>query len=124
MAATHAASALEQAAPFRGASLALAGFLLAVGNFMVVLDMTIANVSVPNIAGGLAVAPSEGTWVITSYSVAEAIMVPLTGWLAQRFGAVRVFVLGMVGFGICSALCGLAPSLGLLVTFRVMQGLC
>ncbi len=60
----------------------LAGFLLAVGNFMVVLDMTIANVSVPNIAGGLAVSPSQGTWVITSYSVAEAIVVPLTGWLA------------------------------------------
>ena len=60
----------------------LAGFLLAAGNFMVVLDMTIANVSVPNIAGSLAVAPNQGTWVITSYSVAEAIVVPLTGWLA------------------------------------------
>ena len=67
----------------------LAGFLLAVANFMVVLDMTIANVSVPNIAGGLAVSPNQGTWVITSYAVAEAIMVPLTGWLAQRFGAVQ-----------------------------------
>ena len=99
----------------RAARCWLAGFLLAVGNFMVVLDMTIANVSVPNIAGGLAVSPSQGTWVITSYSVAEAIMVPLTGWLAARFGAVRVFVAGMVGFGICSALCGLAPSLGFLV---------
>ena len=59
---------------------------------MVVLDITIANVSVPNIAGGLAVSPSQGTWVITSYAVAEAITVPLTGWLAQRFGAVKVFV--------------------------------
>ena len=65
---------------------------------MVVLDMTIANVSVPNIAGGLAVSPSQGTWVITSYSVAEAIVVPLTGWLAGRFGAVKVFVFGMAGF--------------------------
>ncbi|HEX3916132.1 MAG TPA: DHA2 family efflux MFS transporter permease subunit [Caulobacteraceae bacterium] len=121
-AAAYAAPA--EPVPLHGSALALAGFLLAMGNFMVVLDMTIANVSVPNIAGGLAVAPSEGTWVITSYSVAEAIMVPLTGWLAQRFGAVRVFVTGIIGFGICSALCGLAPSLGLLVTFRVMQGLC
>jgi DHA2 family multidrug resistance protein len=121
-AAAYAAPA--EPVPLHGSALALAGFLLAMGNFMVVLDMTIANVSVPNIAGGLAVAPSEGTWVITSYSVAEAIMVPLTGWLAQRFGAVRVFVAGIIGFGICSALCGLAPSLGLLVTFRVMQGLC
>ena len=111
-------------APLKGAALLFAGFLLAIGNFMVVLDMTIANVSVPNIAGGLAVSSSQGTWVITSYSVAEAIVVPLTGWLAQRFGAVKVFIIGMLGFGICSALCGLAPSLGFLVLFRVMQGLC
>ncbi|HEV2362866.1 MAG TPA: DHA2 family efflux MFS transporter permease subunit [Caulobacteraceae bacterium] len=110
--------------PLQGAALILAGFLLAAGNFMVVLDMTIANVSVPTIAGGLAVSPSEGTWVITSYSIAEAIVVPLTGWLAQRFGAVRTWIAGMVGFGVCSALCGLAPSLGALVAFRVLQGLC
>lgn len=110
--------------PLAGASLVLAGFLLAVGNFMVVLDMTVANVSVPTIAGGMAVSPSEGTWVITSYSVAEAIMVPLTGWLAGRFGAVRVFVAGMAGFSACSFLCGFAPSLGLLIVFRIMQGLC
>ncbi len=122
----NAATAGQPAAPpaMQGGVLWLAGFLLAAGNFMVVLDMTIANVSVPTIAGGLAVAPNEGTWVITSYSVAEAIMVPLTGWLAARFGALRVFVAGMVGFGICSALCGLAPSLGFLVLFRIMQGLC
>jgi len=113
-----------QPAPLAGGTLWLAGFLLAVGNFMVVLDMTIANVSVPNIAGGLAVSPSQGTWVITSYSVAEAIMVPLTGWLAGRFGTVRMFLFGITGFGICSALCGLAPSLPALVLFRVMQGLC
>lgn len=122
MAAAYAAPAVD--APMKGASLALAGFLLAVGNFMVVLDMTVANVSVPSISGGLAVAPNQGAWVITSYSVAEAIVVPLTGWLSQRFGAVKVFVFGMLGFGLCSALCGLAPSLGLLVTFRVMQGIC
>ncbi|MFI4982895.1 MAG: DHA2 family efflux MFS transporter permease subunit, partial [Nevskiales bacterium] len=119
-----AAHAYAEPVPLKGGALVLAGFLLAVGNFMVVLDMTIANVSVPNIAGGLAVSPSQGTWVITSYSVAEAIVVPLTGWLAARFGAVRVFVVGMVGFGIFSALCGLAPSLGFLVLFRVMQGVC
>ena len=123
MAATYAASAADPV-PMRGRALALAGFLLAVGNFMVVLDMTIANVSLPNIAGGLAVSPSQGAWVVTSYSVAEAIVVPLTGWLASRFGAVKVFVFGILGFGVCSALCGLAPSLGLLVTFRIMQGMC
>jgi DHA2 family multidrug resistance protein len=110
--------------PLAGGALMIAGLLLALGNFMVVLDMTIANVSVPNIAGGLAVSSSQGTWVITSYSVAEAIVVPLTGWLAARFGAVRVFIFGIIGFGIFSALCGLAPSLGFLIVFRVLQGLC
>jgi DHA2 family multidrug resistance protein len=113
----------DEFAPMEGAPLWIAGVLLALANFMVVLDITIANVSVPNIAGGLAVSPDQGTWVITSYSVAEAITVPLTGWLAQRFGAVRVFCVAMVSFGACSALCGLAPSFGALVTFRVFQGL-
>lgn len=108
----------------KGGALWMAALLLALGNFMVVLDMTIANVSVPTIAGGLAVSPSQGTWVITSYSVAEAITVPLTGWLAARFGAVKVFLFGLIGFGVCSALCGLAPTLPMLVLFRVMQGLC
>jgi DHA2 family multidrug resistance protein len=106
-----------------GLPMILAVFTLAFANFMVVLDMTIANVSVPNIAGGLAVSPSEGTWVITSYAVAEAITVPLSGWLAGRFGAARVFVVCIGLFGICSLLCGLSPSLGSLVIFRIMQGL-
>jgi len=115
--------ASQDFAPMSGPLLWVAGVLLAIANFMVVLDITIANVSVPNIAGGLAVSPSQGTWVITSYSVAEAITVPLSGWLAQRFGAVRVFTVAMVVFGLCSALCGLASSLGMLVMFRVLQGL-
>jgi DHA2 family multidrug resistance protein len=110
--------------PLQGGALILGGFLLAAANFLVVLDMTIANVAVPHIAGGLAVSPAQGTWVITSYAVAEAISVPLTGWLAGRFGMVKTFVMGMLGFGICSALCSLAPSLGFLVLFRIMQGLC
>jgi DHA2 family multidrug resistance protein len=100
----------------------LAGLVLALSNFMVVLDLTIANVSVAHIAGGLGISPSEGTWVITSYAVAEAICVPLTGWLARRFGEVRVFVAGMIGFGLFSFLCGIAPSLGALVLFRIGQG--
>src|SRR5471032_1145965 len=107
-----------------GGMLIGAAMLLAAANFIAVLDTTIANVSVPNIAGALGATSSQGTYVITSYSVAEAIVVPLTGWLAGRFGAVRVFIFGIIGFGICSALCGLAPSLGFLVLFRVMQGLC
>jgi DHA2 family multidrug resistance protein len=100
----------------------LAGLVLALSNFMVVLDLTIANVSVAHIAGGLGISPTEGTWVITSYAVAEAICVPLTGWLARRFGEVRVFVTGMIGFGLFSFLCGVAPSLGALVLFRIGQG--
>ncbi len=110
-------------ASLRGSALWSAAVLLAAANFLAVLDMTIVKVSVPNIAGGLAVPPNEGTWVITSYSVAEAIIVPLTGWLAARFGTVRVFALSILGFGAFSALCGLAPTLDLLVGLRVLQGL-
>ena len=104
--------------------LALSCLVLAFTNFMVVLDTTIANVSVAHIAGGLGISSSEGTWVITSYAVAEAICVPLTGWLAKRFGTVRVFALGMAGFGVFSLLCGMAWSLGSLIAFRIGQGLC
>jgi len=110
-------------APLQGAALSIAAIVLAAANFIAVLDMTIANVSVPNIAGSLGISSSQGTWVITSYSVAEAIIVPLTGWLAGRFGAVRVFATAMALFGGFSALCGVANSLGALVLGRVLQGL-
>lgn len=109
--------------PLTGASLIIAGFILALSNFTVVLDMSIANVSVPHIAGGLAVSPTQGTWVITSYAVAEAITVPLSGWLSQRFGMIRCYVLAVLGFGLFSALCGLAVSLPMLVVCRILQGL-
>lgn len=112
------------AAPLHGLAMFLGTFALALSNFVVVLDITIANVSVPHISGSLAVSPSQGTWVITSYAVAEAICVPLTGWLASRFGAVRVFILALMGFGLFSVLCGLSQSLEALIAFRVMQGLC
>ena len=112
------------APPLSGVAMGLAAFALALSNFVVVLDITIANVSVPHISGSLAVSPSQGTWVITSYAVAEAICVPLTGWLASRFGAVRVFILALIGFGLFSLLCGLSRSLEALIAFRVMQGLC
>lgn len=91
---------------------------------MVVLDLTIANVSVPHISGDLGISPSQGTWVITSYAVAEAICVPLTAWIAQRFGTVRIFVLSALGFGIFSILCGMSLTLGMLVACRIGQGLC
>jgi len=110
--------------PLTGTKLLVAGFVLAATNFMVVLDTTIANVSVPHISGGLGVSTTQGTWVITSYSVAEAICVPLTGWLVRRFGTVRVFLSAIIGFAIFSFLCGLAPTLGTMVAFRIGQGFC
>lgn len=108
--------------PLSGGALWLAAIVLATANFIAVLDVTIANVSVPHIAGGLSATTSQGTYVITSYAVAEAITVPLTGWLAGRFGTVRVFAVSMFLFGLFSALCGLADSLGMLVAARVLQG--
>ncbi len=111
-------------APLTGGALWAAGVLLALANFVAVLDLSIANVSVPNISGALGASTSQGVWIITSYAVAEAITVPLTGWLAGRFGAVRTFATALIGFGLASALCGLAPSLGFLVAFRVIQGVC
>src|SRR3546814_599391 len=109
--------------PLKGVRLLAAAFALALANFVVVLDTTIANVSVPHIAGGLAVSPTQGTWVITSYAVADAISVPLTGWLAARFGTVRWFLISIAGFGLFSFLCGISRTLDALILFRVLQGL-
>jgi len=109
--------------PLAGGTLWLAAIVLAAANFIAVLDMTIANVSVPDIAGSLGISATQGTWVITSYSVAEAVVVPLTGWIAGRFGAVRVFATAMALFGLCSMFCGISGSLGMLVAGRVLQGL-
>lgn len=110
--------------PLTGPMLWIAALILAAGNFIAVLNMTITNVAVPTIAGNLGISGSQGTWVITSYAVAEAITVPLTGWLSSRFGAVRVFLSSMLLFGIGSLLCGFSTSLSMLVAFRIMQGLC
>ncbi|MFT4021105.1 MAG: DHA2 family efflux MFS transporter permease subunit [Acinetobacter sp.] len=110
-------------AELTGGRLLLAAFVIALSNFMVVLDTTIANVSVTHISGDLAISTSQGTWVITSYAVAEAICVPLTGWLAGRFGSVRVFVMCLFGFTFFSLMCGLSNSLEMLVFCRIGQGL-
>lgn len=122
-AAAPASAVPAEPQPLTGARLIVAAFALALANFVVVLDTTIANVSVPHIAGGLAVSPTQGTWVITSYAVADAISVPLTGWLAMRFGTVRWFMISIIGFGIFSFLCGVSRTLDALVLFRVLQGL-
>ena len=122
-AAPPANGARSEPRPLAGMRLIAAAFALALANFVVVLDMTIANVSVPHIAGGLAVSPTQGTWVITSYAVADAISVPLTGWLAARFGTVRWFLISITGFGVFSFLCGISRTLDALILFRVLQGL-
>ncbi|MFL6578047.1 MAG: DHA2 family efflux MFS transporter permease subunit [Povalibacter sp.] len=106
-----------------GTSRPIIATALALGTFMQVLDTTIANVSIPTIAGNLGVSSDQGTWVITSFAVANGISVPLTGWLMQRFGVVKVFVASVLFFTIASFLCGVAWSLSSLVIFRVLQGL-
>ena len=108
--------------PLTGAALGWGTLCLSAAVFMNVLDTSIANVALPAIAGDLGVSPSQGTWVITSFAVANAISVPLTGWLTQRFGAVRLFMASVLLFVVSSWLCGLAPSFELLIMFRVIQG--
>ncbi len=119
-AAPRAASAAP--APLKDAALLLGTIALSLATFMNVLDTSIANVSIPAMAGDLGVSPDQGTWVITSFGVANAISLPLTGWLTQRYGQVRLFTASVVLFVLASFLCGLAPSLGLLILFRVIQG--
>jgi len=104
------------------ATRALTAIALALGTFMQVLDTTIANVSIPIIAGDLAVSANQGTWVITSFAVSNGISVPLTGWLMQRFGVVRTFLLSVALFTVASFLCGIAWSLPTLIMFRAVQG--
>jgi MFS transporter, DHA2 family, multidrug resistance protein len=90
--------------------------------FMEVLDTTVVNVSLPHIAGNLSASVDEAAWVLTSYLVANAIVLPLTGWIASYFGRKRVLLAAVFGFTTASFLCGMAPSLELLVFFRVIQG--
>ncbi len=118
-----AGSAIGDAAPtLVGSRKALTAVALALGTFMQVLDTSIANVSIPTIAGNLGVSTDQGTWVITSFAVANGVSVPLTGWLMQRFGVVRTFVASVALFTVASLLCGLAWSLPSLIAFRVLQG--
>ena len=90
--------------------------------FMEVLDTTVVNVSLPHIAGSLSATIDESTWVLTSYLVANAIVLPMTGWLARTFGRKRLLMTSVSGFTIASVLCGVAPYLPLLVLFRLIQG--
>jgi DHA2 family multidrug resistance protein len=108
--------------PLEGSARVWGTIALSAATFMNVLDTSIANVSLPAIAGDLGVSPNQGTWVITSFAVANAIAVPLTGWLSQRLGPVRLFVSSVILFVIASWLCGLAPNMTLLIAARALQG--
>ncbi len=107
---------------FRPPNLALATIGISLATFMQVLDITIANVSLPTIAGNLGASANQATWVITSFAVSNAIALPLTGYLTRRFGERKLFIWATFAFSIASLLCGLASSMGLLVVARALQG--
>jgi DHA2 family multidrug resistance protein len=107
---------------FRPPNLALATVGLSLATFMQVLDTTIANVSLPTIAGNLGVSSDQSTWVITSFAVSNAIALPLTGFLTRRFGEVKLFVWATLLFSMASFLCGIAQSMPMLILFRALQG--
>jgi MFS transporter, DHA2 family, multidrug resistance protein len=109
--------------PLHGTKLVLLTIAVSIASFMEILDMTIVNVSVPSIAGSLAVSPSEGTWAISSYMLAAAVVQPLTGWIGRQYGEVRTFVASSLLFVLFSALCGLATSMPMLIGGRLIQGL-
>jgi DHA2 family multidrug resistance protein len=117
----QAAAAFEYP-PLHGGKLLLLTAAIALATFMEILDMTIVNVSVPAISGSLGVTTSEGTWTVSSYMLAAAIMQPLSGWIARRFGEVRTLLTSICLFMVFSAVCGLATSLPMLVGARLVQG--
>ena len=114
---------MEQKAHLTGTPLIVAAVALSLATFMFVLDYSIANVAIPYIAGDLAVSNDEGTYVITSFAVGNAIMLPMTGWLTKRIGAVKLMALSAALFTIFSVVCGFSVSLPMLVISRFIQGL-
>ncbi|NYI01143.1 DHA2 family efflux MFS transporter permease subunit [Cupriavidus plantarum] len=108
--------------PLTGTKLLLGSFAVALATFMNVLDSSIANVAIPTISGNLGVSVDEGTWVITLFAAANAVSIPLTGWLTQRIGQVRLFVGALLMFVLSSWLCGIAPNLTILLAARILQG--
>src|SRR5471032_3289220 len=115
-------SAPATAAPPLHRGLVTATVMLA--SILQALDNTIANVALPRMQGSLSATQDQIAWVLTSYIIAAAIMTPLTGWLADRFGRKPVFLFSIIGFTIASALCGMAFSLDQVVLFRLLQGAC
>src|ERR1700689_3057027 len=101
----------------------LIAIVLSIATFMVVLDTAIANIALRYIAGSLAASVDESTWVVTTYLISNAIVLPISGWLSNVIGRKRFYMLCVAMFTISSLLCGLAPSLGWLIAFRVLQGI-
>src|ERR1700760_2721246 len=97
--------------------------IISIATFMVVLDTSIANVALAHIAGSLSASYDEAAWVITSFLVANAIVIPISGWLADVFGRKRYYMMSVALFTVSSLCCGLAPSLGFLVIARIIQGI-
>ena len=100
----------------------LIGATVSIAAFVEVLDTSVANVALPYIAGGLGASYDDSTWVLTSYLAANAIVLPMSGWLAEIIGRKRYFMLSLFIFTVSSLLCGLAPSLPILLVFRALQG--
>jgi len=121
MATVPATSMAREYPPLQGGKRLFLTAAIATAAFMEILDMTIVNVSVPAISGSLGVSNSEGTWVVSSYMLTAAVIQPLSGWIARRFGEVRTFVTSVCLFMMFSALCGLATSLPMLVAARLVQ---
>jgi DHA2 family multidrug resistance protein len=114
---THSASSPPEVNPWIVAVAVMAA------TFMEILDTTVVNVSLPHIAGSMSATVEESTWALTSYLVANAIILPITGWLGNYFGRKRVLMISVVGFTISSVLCGMAPNLASLIVFRILQGI-
>ncbi|MEL0613005.1 DHA2 family efflux MFS transporter permease subunit [Marinomonas arenicola] len=114
---------MSQQEGFRPANMALCVFAIALGVFMQVLDTTIANVSLPTISGSMGVSFNQGTWVITSFTVCNAIGLPITSWLSRRFGEVQLYTAALLSFITTSFLCGISQNMAELVVFRALQGL-
>jgi len=114
---------MSNGGPLSGLKLFIATLAVSVGTLLISLDQFIANVALPTISGDLGVSQDNGTWVITSYIVANAITVPLTGWLTSLFGRVRLFCVSAILFSIMSLFCGLSVSFPMLIIFRIFQGL-
>ncbi|MDR5752614.1 MULTISPECIES: DHA2 family efflux MFS transporter permease subunit [unclassified Caballeronia] len=116
-------AALQPITPLSGMTLVIAAIAVSLASFMAVVDITIANVSIPTISGNMGVSSEIGEWAITFFAIANSICIPLTGWLSRRFGQVRLFMAAVAAFTVASILCGLAPNFQTLLAARVLQGM-